>query len=224
MEPTLPILVCFAVKEESRDFEKRCASKTGVRVIQTGIGPRNAEQSIREALQESNPGLVITSGFAGALNPEIAVGTVVFDCDPDSALFDRLLSVGARSATFESVDRVLTTASEKRARWTCSHTDAVDMESATIRGICAEASIPSATIRVISDAADEDLPLDFNSLMDPKSRIRYSKLAWRIVQSPALVIGLIRFARTTGKAARNLSFTLDQVIAQTSEDGRESGP
>lgn len=223
MEPAPPILVCFAVKEESRDFEKRCASKTDIRVIQTGIGPQNAERSIRKALQESKPGLVISSGFAGALNPEIAVGTVVFDCDPDSALFDRLLSVGACSATFESVARVLTTALEKRTRWIGSHKDVVDMESATIRAICAEASIPSATIRVISDAADEDLPLDFNSLMDPNSRIRYSKLAWQIVQSPALVIRLIRFARRTRWAARILSFTLDQVIAQTFKDGRESG-
>ena len=60
-----PILVTFAVKEEAKFFKR----PPGVRVLITGMGRSNSEQSIYWALDKVAPRLVITCGFAGGLNP-----------------------------------------------------------------------------------------------------------------------------------------------------------
>jgi len=67
------------------------------------------------------------------------------------------------------------------------------MESSAIRAICQEEGIPGATIRVISDAADYDLPLDFNSLMTPDCRINHLKLAGTLLRAPGKISELMTF-------------------------------
>ena len=72
----------------------------------------------------------------------------------------------------------------KPALWQSTGADAVEMESSVIRNICREQKIPSATIRVISDDASQDLPLDFNAMMTPEDRIHYPKLIWAVLSRP----------------------------------------
>ena len=77
----ISLLLTFALEAESRSFQYLFGSRSDVRVLLTGIGQRNAERTIRQALAERPPELVLTCGFAGGLNPELAVGTVVFSVD-----------------------------------------------------------------------------------------------------------------------------------------------
>src|SRR6266498_215418 len=76
-----PLLVTFALKEEARPFLRLIGMHPNLRVFLTGIGQRNASKSIGKALAELSPELVLSCGFAGALNPELANGTVVFSVD-----------------------------------------------------------------------------------------------------------------------------------------------
>ena len=87
------------------------------------------------------------------------------------------------------------------------------MESETIRDLCRERDIPSATIRVISDAADEDLPLDFNTLMSPAQKIHYGKLSWALVRSPWKLAELLAFQQKTIDAAKALADFLNKLFA-----------
>ena len=205
-------LVCFAVKEEAKFFQIPTAASGTVQVWLTGIGRMNAAESIREAVAAVQPECVFTCGFAGGLNPALKLGTVVFDEDFDAGVGPVLANLGAVSARFHCARRVAITAAEKKELWDSTAADAVEMESSVIRTLCREWKIPSATIRVISDTAHDDLPLDFNALMTSDDRIHYGKLARAVLGSPRRIPLLLSFQRQTLIAARELGRVLEALF------------
>ena len=208
-----PLLLTFAVKEELRPFQKLIGARSDLRVLLTGIGQRNAEKAIRRALSEQSPKLVLTCGFAGGLNPELTVGTVIFSDDEDFRLSPALLAAGARPAKFHCAERVAVTTAKKCALRQSTRADAVEMESGVIRAICREHKIPSATVRVISDATHEDLPLDFNLLMDAGQNLSYGKLAVALAASPGKISELLKLQKQTKAAAEKLAEVLIKVVS-----------
>jgi adenosylhomocysteine nucleosidase len=216
MSASSSILVCFAVKEEAKPFTQRIGSTPNVRILLTGIGPRNADRAIRAALAEQKPQRVLTSGFAGGLRPDLATLTVVFSADKETGWEPALLAAGAQPARFHGVERVATTAEEKRALRQTTGADVVDMESQTICAICREQGIPSAIVRVILDTADTDLPLDFNQFMTADQQLDTAKLARAVLFSPAKVRALLAL-QSQGKAA---SEKLGQVLAGLLSEAR----
>jgi len=212
-EPPVGFLVCFAVKEEAKYFMPLPGGRHGpVQTWITGIGRRNAEESIRRAVDLVKPGRVLTCGFAGGLNPGLKCGQVVYDCDLDVGLAGNLEEAGALAGRFHCASRVATTATEKGAMWKSTGADAVEMESSVIRTICREHGIPSATIRVISDSAQQDLPLDFNALMTGDERVDYFKLLRSVLASPAKIPRLIELQRQTVTAAQRLAQVLVELL------------
>jgi adenosylhomocysteine nucleosidase len=205
-------LVCFAVKEEARAFQKLVEMGDSLRVILVGMGKRNAERAIRAALAEERPTLVLTCGFAGGLSPGLAMGSVVFAADSETGLEPALLAAGAKPARFHCAERVAVTVEEKRALREATGADAVEMESQIICSVCREQKIPSATVRVILDTADEDLPLDFNQLMTPDLKMSYVKLAMVLAKSPGKVGALLKLRKQSEAAATKLGQVLADLL------------
>ena len=160
-------LLFFAVKEEVRFFKPPAESPFKIETVITGMGQRNAALRAANALDRFSPQMVLTCGFAGGLRPDIQPGAIVFDADSAFPLTTRLAAANGIAIRFHCADRVAVTFREKEFLRQSTLADAVEMESGIIRDICRERRIPSATIRVISDAAWEDLPLDFNELLTP---------------------------------------------------------
>jgi purine-nucleoside phosphorylase len=207
-----PTLVCFAVKEEAKFFKP----PPNVSVLVTGMGRRNAFAKIDAYLAKQTPSGVLTCGFAGGLNPTLELGTIVYDMDEGSPWEKALLDSKAKLARFECANRVACTADEKFKLWQVTGMDAVEMESDTIRQVCLRKNIPSATIRVISDTAHQNLPLDFNRLLTPDHRIDFAKLAARLIFSPRKVGELLRFQGQTVTAAQALGAFLEKLLSATS--------
>jgi len=207
------ILVCFALPDEARPFEQLAATAR-VRTLITGIGKKNAERAIRTTLAESRPNLVLTCGFAGGLESHLTHGEIVFSADEESGLKLKLLAAGAREAQLFCADHIAVSAEEKRALRQKTGADAVEMESEIIRAVCREQKIPSATVRVISDIAGEDLPLDFNELMTPDRKLDFGKLTLAILKSPGKIGALLRLQKQTSGSAKILARTLAQIIAE----------
>jgi adenosylhomocysteine nucleosidase len=212
-----------------------------VSILLTGIGRQNAEKSLREFLGSTPapgaavdasstakandaasfatregacaPQLVLTCGFAGGLNPELEIGDVVFEIgNRKSEIGNQLVAAGAKPAKFFCADRIATTAAEKKRLREETGADAVDMESAAIHAVCAEKHIPCATVRVISDTASEDLPLDFNTLAKPDKNLDYGKVAWAIAKSPGKIGALMELQKKTKFAAERLAAVLIKVL------------
>ena len=211
------LLVCFALKEEAAPFRKVAADKSGISILITGIGRKNAEKSLREFLATHSPELVLTCGFAGGLNPDLKLGDVVFELTdfklrtPSSELRAQLLATGAKPANFFCADRIATTVDKKKKLRAETGADAVEMESEAIHAVCRERGIPCATVRVISDTANEDLPLDFNQLAKPDMSLDYSKLALAILKSPGKIGALLKLQKKTRFAAEQPAGVLAKI-------------
>lgn len=154
---------------------------------------------------------VFTCGFAGGLDPKLQTGDVVF-ATTDARLAEAFSKSGARAATFACIDRIATTAFEKQLLRANTQADAVEMESEMIHVLCAERGIPCATVRVISDPAHEDLPLDFNQLSNPDQSLNFGKLALAVAKSPGKIPALLRLQKQTSFAANQLATKLVQVL------------
>ena len=86
------------------------------------------------------------------------------------------------------------------------------MESAHIRQACREVGVASLTVRVISDAAKEDLPLDFNKFMTSDQRMNFPRLMLELIKCPRTVPRLLRFQGQINHAAHVLAQALAAAI------------
>jgi nucleoside phosphorylase len=210
-EPAAPILVCFALPGEARPFQKLAPKSDAIRVIVTGMGSGNTERTLAAALKESEPALVLTCGLAGGLDPALTHNTVLFETS-DAALAARLSSTGLRAARFHCASRIAVTAAEKAAMRRETGADAVEMESECVHGLCRLHGVRCATVRVISDTADENLPLDFNALTTSEMNMDFGKLALALAKSPGRIPSLLRLQRQTAMAAKALAEVLVRIV------------
>jgi adenosylhomocysteine nucleosidase len=234
----MKVLVTFAVEQEfapwrrlrafrrvSRGSVPAFAAQVGtadVRVALTGIGHVTTER-VLPTLFEDEPDFCISSGLAGALRPDLRSGEVLAAAavrsqqagralEADARMLSLAVNLGARRiATLLTAPRVVNTAGEKRG---CSSMgDAVEMES--FRLLCAAAgrAIPAIAVRAVSDTADDDLPLDFNRVIDPRGRISYSRLMAEVLRRPQRLPALVRLGRSSQQAAARLTAFLDGYVA-----------
>ena len=208
-----PVLVTFAVREEAQPFRKQSSNLLPVRILVTGMGAKQATKSFLDAIQASPPSAVLTCGFAGGLNPALQHGTVVFDASEEFVMTSNLKAAGAVPGRFLCLNRVIVRAEEKRKLHQETGADAVEMESGAIRAACDQRGIPSATVRVISDAAGEDMPLDFNQLLNDRMQLDLTRLALAVARSPEKIAALWRFNGQIRAAANRLAEVLTHVLS-----------
>ena len=201
---TLGPLLCFAVPEAAAALPRHIRD----RVLFTGIGTENARRALQSISLKQRPEMILTSGFAGGLNPQLPLGTVVWEAEKDFPLIDALRNSSGHPGTFHCTNKVAITADDKARLWRETKCDCVEMESGVIRKLAREEGIPAATMRVISDAAEEDLPLDFNRLWTPDLRLSYSKLIFAFLRRPSRIKALFQFRQRLRKASKSLAAAL----------------
>jgi nucleoside phosphorylase len=211
------------------------APAPGAAIGASPIAIRKANDEASFATREGAcaPELVLTCGFAGGLNPELKLGDIIFEIPNrrdefhespiksltffsvwdswNSSLREKLIASGAKPAKIFCADRIATTVAEKKKLRAETGADAVEMESAAIHAVCRERGIPCATVRVISDTANEDLPLDFNALSKPDKNLDYGKLFLTIAKSPGKIGVLMQLQKKTKFAAEQLADVLAKI-------------
>ncbi len=111
-----------------------------------------------------------------------------------------------------SVARMITSAEEKRSLAHTFAAVAVDMESAAIARVCRERSLPFATVRAISDTAEETIPPAVTTFFDPDGRLRFARIAAELVARPRLLGTLRKLQRQTATACQSLAAFLEAAV------------
>jgi len=219
--PFVPYEFDDAGKRREFDLYRANVNTDEVTVLLTGMGGQNASNAMRSIHLELTDVCIVT-GLAGALDPSLKPGVVVAGrhCEAvsqdlktasDSDLVEFAVAVGARAVdVFLTSEAILATGKEKQTLSTSG--TVVDMESAYILEAASLRQIPAVAVRAISDAADEDLPVDFQQILDSRGHVRLGGLVKELALHPHRLPLLVRFGRQSRAAAWSLADFLDQYI------------
>ena len=235
MSEVPPVVVTFALPDESRDFVASLAGVIRPRgvlttasgqlagdqitIVHTGVGDSPAGRArLRDALAGDRPRLVISSGYAGGLHPGLRVGDLVLGENvsgpaPLAAarrlLVGETLHVGALLTQTAAAE----TAADKAALHAATGALAVDMETSWIANACTDAGIPLLSLRVISDTAAQSFPVPGHILFDAvRQRPRYIALPLWLLMHPSRIAPFAAFVRGLGPARTRLTRVLCRVI------------
>ncbi len=204
-----------------------------VDVLLTGIGwevPNYnvARKGLRELLAQK-PDVCVSTGFAGGLNPSLRVGDIVVAKEltlrqesprvrSSRAILEAAVRSGAKLAEILITENhIITKASAKNAL--SRFGDMVDMESYHILEMISGTKIPAVTVRAISDASEEDLPLDFSKVLTRNGEVKKIELFLSVARQPNQIPKLLRFGIKSRRSAISLADFLDRFISVLADIG-----
>ena len=212
------IAVTFALPRESSGFRRLLSGcDREIAILHTGVGGELCRKRIGQFLEAQRFDLVISSGFAGGVDPLLGVGDLLLA----NNLSDPKLLVQAQKAIISQVgklatiERVMESAAE-RAQFAREHgAAAVDMETKWIAQACAARNIPFLALRAISDTAAVPLPLPAGVLFNlAAQKTEPLILARYLARRPAAVVRLARFGRQIATIRARLTSALDLLVRE----------
>lgn len=230
------IAVTFALPAESSDFLRHLRNqsrtdRSGIRtirgaiydraveVLHTGVGEKVCRQRVAEFLQDQQFDLLISSGFAGALNDKLQIGDLLFAKNFSTV---ELTEVGSsfshlpiHEADLLTVRALIDSNDERNKIARTSGAAAVDMETEFIARACAEHGVPLLSLRVITDTPREPFPAPPNVLFDiEQQRTSFLTFGTFFLAHPNRVPQLIRFARRIARVRMILANALVAILRE----------
>lgn len=185
-----------------RFFEnERCVLVCG------GIGAEPARRATEAVIALYQPELVISAGFAGALDQKMEVGEILLPGRVTDAGDGSTQQVGAGDDTLVSFGSVATRQQKEKLASAYS-AQAVDMEAAAVARAAQLHGIPFKAVKAISDDKNFDMPELENFISD--GQFSASMFVATAIIRPWLWPGILRLAKNSAKAAKSLSAWLDQ--------------
>lgn len=210
-----------------------------VLVVETGIGRARTEAALDWLLGEPvlenvpyRPKLVLSAGFAGALEDKYQVGDVllateIVDTEGNrwSTTWPGELPPGEwrpplHRARLLTSPRLVGNPDEKRSLGRQYEAAAVDMESAAAARLCSKKEIPFGCVRAISDRADTALSPRLVTLFSG-GRVSPVRLLAALIRSPGLSRELWALRKQTRYAAKQLGTALGELLTLTLPGGAE---
>ncbi|WFU38541.1 phosphorylase [Bradyrhizobium sp. CB82] len=216
-----PILIVTGLVQEAR-----IAAGPGMAVICSSSSPTQLRALLTVVDPESIRG-VISFGVAGGLDPTLRSGDVVVATEVlagdarwgaglslSDDLIDKLTS-GRRRVVRRSLagaEEVVTGRSCKAALHLETGAAAVDMESHIAAAYAAEAGLPFAAVRVISDPAHRALPALAREAIKPNGQIDVATILRGVVRNPGTLRALVSTGIDFNRALRSLRVSRDFLI------------
>lgn len=204
-----------------------------IRILLTGVGPVTCLDTLRSVSKTEpvTPDVLVSSGFAGALKDEVVVGSVIAparthtlhddaDVNADAVLRSEAIRLGALPINTMITSNHLAKTVEEKSRL-AFYGEAVDMESALVMAWFKKAGAGVMALRVVSDAATEDLPVDFDRCLTPQGAIKTMSLVNQIVRRPGNLPALVRFGRQSYQAGQALARFLEYFVRELPKVARK---
>jgi adenosylhomocysteine nucleosidase len=208
-----------------------------VALIETGVGRKAAAAATNDAIALHRPDWIISTGFAGSLNPTLRRGHILM-ADEVVDTEGRGLALGLqvdRAAVEASpslhtgrlltVDRLIHSAEEKQSLGSKHRALACDMETLAVAEVCQQQRVRFMSVRIISDAVDEELPKEIGRLLDQKSMAaKLGAATGAIFSRPSSVKDMWKLKEDAIKTADRLAKFLVGVVVQLPREPGEPSP
>lgn len=176
-----------------------------LRLCLSGMVPSVAKDRVHRFLDSQKLDLMLCSGLAGALKPNINVGDIIVQSTDQSLVNTAESALKARHIPFHSgplvtVSSPVLTSAARRALAEKSGAIAVDMESQMIAGLCQERGIPCLAMKGVSDGLDDDL----SPILGGFELIHIPSIALRVLSRPSTWPLAARLAKHSYIAANHL--------------------
>jgi adenosylhomocysteine nucleosidase len=174
-----------------------------------GVGQERAAAAVDAGCSALRPDAVISTGFCGALDPElqiadVIVGTCVVRAERRYAALPVSSARAHAAGTVCSVDHVVQTAAEKSSLRREGHS-AVEMEAGGVASRAEALGLGFFCIRAVTDLAGEDLANDYNRALRPDGRFATMRIFRYALDRPvARLPELVRLRRNCARAAETL--------------------
>lgn len=172
------------------------------------------------------PKLILSAGFAGALQPDLHVGDLILASDVVDdegnawpVPWPGVLPEGnwrppLRRGRLLTASQFVSGAAQKRDLSQRLQAAAVDMESATLASICSRKEIPFGCLRAISDAVDTSVSRQVMTVLEG-ANVSWPGLAMLLARAPGKVGELWRLDKATRRAGRQLALALGELLTLT---------
>jgi len=211
------IAVVFALEFESAYFRARHDSRLRVATWLLGAMGADAALSLEKQLLGSKPDLVISAGFAGGLQPDLAVGDLVLGENYSDPAILAKLETGSlwRRGKLETASAIVEKSIDKQALGQQTGAIMADLETAHEARICAAHGVPILSVRCISDAVGDDMPVPAGLLLNPATgRPEPLQLFRHLITNPGAVPGFNRLLKNAKIAQKNLATGLEELLPQ----------
>jgi adenosylhomocysteine nucleosidase len=209
--------------EKRRDFELFRANfgSNELTVLLTGMGGENADKAMRTIPVEMHD-VCISAGLAGALESHLKPRDIVvartsetsdrkLRVESDAVLVNLARECGARLIHVSVTSgKIVATSNAKQEL--ASSGSVVEMETSHVLAAAGKHHVPAVAVRAISDAADEDLPVDFGRILDSRGHLRFGGLLTEVGLHPHRLLPLMKFAGQSRAARKSLADFLDRFV------------
>jgi adenosylhomocysteine nucleosidase len=230
------IAVSFALSQESSEFLRCLRNKSRterndvevirgniddqeIEVFHTGVGEKICRERVAKVLQSQQFELLISSGFAGALDDQLEVGDLLVaenfsTIDPDNRRLS-FSELRIRTGNLLTVPVLIDSSDERRRIARTSGAAAVDMETEFVARACAAHGIPLLSLRVITDTPQKPFPAPPKILFDIEcQRTHALKFATFFLANPHRAPRLVQFARRISQAREILANALVRLVRE----------
>jgi len=199
-------------------------------LVRSGMGRDRARRALAEVAERFSLECVYSIGYAGALDPSLQVGDLVY---ADKVMEVRLNTSETSGSgeiinTYElcevyfgrpelnygtllTVDRVAATPQEKKKLREKYSAVAVDMETSALAEKAQARNLPFISVRCITDTADQEL-IDCSHLVEEDGGVSKLKAGWHVLTHPGDLKGMIDLGKHAKLATANLTEFLKKYL------------